>query len=207
MEKLGLTIDNQLILMEKYRLTAEEVLVIDCLFLASIEEGHQEHLVKYFSMPITRTDLRDILLSLQTKGIIVKTYKIPEKGSKFDPESVIFNQNFLNNYKKFSGDLGIELTETYPSMAIIQGREFDLKNWAKKFKTEEDFYYAYGKAIGWKEEKHREVLSLLTWAKNNNCNLLNRNIAEFVMSKGWERVKELKNGDSVVMHFDTLKDL
>lgn len=86
--------------MEKYRLTAEEVLLIDLLFLASIEEGHKEYLVKYFTMPVTRTNLRDLLLSLQAKGIITKQYKVPDKGQKFDPECVIFNQNFLNNYRK-----------------------------------------------------------------------------------------------------------
>lgn len=85
-------------MMEKYRLTAEEVLLIDLLFLASIEEGHKEYLVKYFTMPVTRTDLRDLLLSLQAKGIITKSYKVPDKGQKFDPECVVFNQNFLNNY-------------------------------------------------------------------------------------------------------------
>ena len=63
MEKLSLTVDNQLVMMEKYRLTAEEVLLIDLLFLASIEEGHKEYLVKYFTMPVTRTNLRDLLLS------------------------------------------------------------------------------------------------------------------------------------------------
>lgn len=42
--------------MEKYRLTAEETLLIDLLFLASIEEGHKEYLVKYLNMPIENQD-------------------------------------------------------------------------------------------------------------------------------------------------------
>lgn len=192
--------------MEKYRLTAEEVLLIDLLFLASIEEGHKEYLVKYFTMPVTRTNLRDLLLSLQAKGIITKQYKVPDKGQKFDPECVIFNQNFLNNYRKFSGDLGAEFLMTYPHNGLINGVEVPLNNWAKKFSTEEEFYYAYGKSIGWKQDKHNEVLELIRWAKDNNCNLLNMNIADFMISKIWQNISELKNGDGT-MRFDTIKSI
>lgn len=199
-----MTVDNQLIMMEKYRLTAEEVLLIDLLFLASVEEGHKEYLVKYFTMPVTRTDLRDLLISLQNKGIITKQYKIPDKGQKFDPECVIFNQNFLNNYRKFSGDLGAEFFMEYPSVAIINGVEAPLKNYAKKFTTEEEFFYAYGKAIGWKQSKHEEILELLKWAKDNNCNLLNMNIADFVISKMWNSVEELKDGEGTMSFSPTV---
>ena len=56
-------------MIEKYQLTAEEVLLIDLLFLASIEEGHKEYLVKYFTIPIVRSELRTLLTSLQNKGL------------------------------------------------------------------------------------------------------------------------------------------
>lgn len=193
-------------MMEKYHLTAEESLVIELLFLASIEEGHSEYLVKYFTIQIDRTELRDILISLQDKGIIVKSYKIPSKGQKFDPEAVEFNKNFLHNYRKFSGELGQEFFKEYPSIAIINGNEAPLKNYAKKFNSEEDFYFHYGKAIGWKLEKHLEVIELIKWAKDNNCTLLNMNIADFTISKMWRSIKELKEGDGV-MQFDTTKEI
>lgn len=193
-------------MMEKYHLTAEESLVIELLFLASIEEGHSEYLVKYFTIQIDRTELRDILISLQDKGIIVKSYKIPSKGQKFDPEAVEFNKNFLHNYRKFSGELGKEFFKEYPSIAIINGNEAPLKNYAKKFNSEEDFYFHYGKAIGWKLEKHLEVIELIKWAKDNNCTLLNMNIADFTISKMWRSIKELKEGDGV-MQFDTTKEI
>lgn len=193
-------------MMEKYHLTAEESLVIELLFLASIEEGHSEYLVKYFTIQIDRTELRDILISLQNKGIIVKSYKIPSKGQKFDPEAVEFNKNFLHNYRKFSGELGQEFFKEYPSIAIINGNEAPLKNYAKKFNSEEDFYFHYGKAIGWKLENHQEVIELIKWAKDNNCTLLNMNIADFTISKMWRSIKELKEGDGV-MQFDTTKEI
>lgn len=193
-------------MMEKYQLTAEEVLLIDLLFLASIEEGHKEYLVKYFTIPIVRSELRTLLTSLQNKGIITKQYKIPEKGQKFDPECVIFNQNFLSNYRKFSGDLGAEFIQTYPHNGIINGDVVCLNNFAKKFSTEEDFYFAYGKSIGWNKSKHEEVLELVRWAKDNDCNLLNMNIADFTVSKIWQNIAELKNGEGV-MKFDTIKNI
>ena len=193
-------------MMEKYHLTAEESLVIELLFLASIEEGHSEYLVKYFTIQIDRTELRDILISLQDKGIIVKSYKIPSKGQKFDPEAVEFNKNFLHNYRKFSGELGQEFFKEYPSIAIINGNEAPLKNYAKKFNSEEEFYFQYGKAIGWKLDNHQEVIDLIKWAKDNNCTLLNMNIADFTISKMWRSIKELKEGDGV-MQFDTTKEI
>ena len=110
-------------LMEKYSLSAEEVFIINLLFLASIEEGHAEYLVKYFNLNIDKSDLRESLLNLQQKGIITKSYKVPAKGKPFDPEAVEFNKNFLHNYRKFSGELGRELFNEYPSIAIIGGAE------------------------------------------------------------------------------------
>lgn len=190
-------------MMDKYKLTAEEVLVIDLLFRASIEEGNTELLVKYYNLNIDKTELGIMLKSLQDKGIITKHYKIPAKGQKFDPEAVEFNKNFLHNYRKFSGELGIEFFKEFPSIAIINGTEVPLKNYAKKFNSEEDFYYHYGKSIGWKLDKHNEILSLIKWGKENHCNLLTMNIADFVISKMWESVKELKEGDAV-MKFDTI---
>lgn len=197
------TLENQLLLMEKYGLTAEELLVIDLLFRASIEEGHSELLVKYFTMSINRSELRDLLESLQDKGIIVKSYKIPAKGQKFDPEAVEFNKNFLHNYRKFSGELGLEFFNEFPSIALIGGVEAPLKNYAKKFNSEEDFFYHYGKSIGWKQDKHEEIIELIRCGKENDCRLLNMNIADFVISKMWNSISELKNGDGM-MHFDSV---
>lgn len=199
-------LSNQLAMMEKYRLTAEESLLVELLFLASIEEKHDEYLIRYFSLPIDKSDLRDLLLSLQSKGIINKSYKIPAKGIKFDPESVEFNKNFLHNYRKYSGELGIEFFKEYPSIGLIKGIEVPLKNYAKKFNSEEELYFQYGKNIGWKLDKHKEVIELIRWGKENKTNLLTMNIADFVISKMWESLKELKEGDNLLT-FDTTAEL
>lgn len=189
--------------MEKYKLTAEEIMLVELLFLASIEEEHPEYLHKYLNLPIEKTNLRDILVSLQNKGVIVKSYKIPKAGSSFDPESVEFNKLFLNNYRKFSGELGSEFFDEYPSIAIINGSEAPLKNFGKKFNSEEEFFFRYGKNIGWNINTHHEVLNIIKWAKENNCRLLNMNIADFVISKMWTSIKELRDGEGT-MNFDNL---
>ena len=199
-------LSNQLAMMERYCLTAEESLLIELLFLASIEEKHDEYLIKYFNLPIDKSDLRDLLFSLQNKGIINKSYKIPAKGVKFDPEAVEFNKNFLHNYRKYSGELGIEFFKEYPIIGLIKGIEVPLKNYAKKFNSEEELYFQYGKNIGWKLDKHKEVIELIRWGKENKTNLLTMNIADFVISKMWESLKELKEGDNLLT-FDTTAEL
>ena len=202
-----MNLENQLSLMEKYNLTAEEVMFIDLLFSASIEEGHPEFLYRYSVFPPSiRSNFINLLQSLKDKGIIVKSFKIPEEGTIFDPEKVEFNKNFLRNYRKYSGELGKEFLINYPSTCIINGYEVGLKNIAKKFNSVEDFFYAYGKAIGWKESEHNRVINLLQWAKDNQCRLLNMNIADFVISRMWNSIEELKNGEGVV-NFDNLKVL
>lgn len=194
-------------MMEQYRLTAEELLMIELLFIAQPEEGHGEFLTKYLGLPITKTRLRTILLSLQTKGIITKKYKVPKAGQKFDPETVIFNENFMRNYRKYSGELGQELWDAYPPIGIINGKEYDMRNFAKRFFTEDEMFFRYGKNIGWSKDKHKEVLELIDWAKKNKCNLLNKNIADFIISKSWESIKAFKEGHFDEMVFDTITEL
>lgn len=198
-----LELGQQLSLMERYKLTAEEVFLLELLFLASIEEGHQEYLVRYYSISkIINVSIRDLLISLQKKGIINKSFKVPNVGETLDPESIEFNKTFLHNYRKFSGELGKEFFNAYPSIAIINGSEAPLKNYGKKFSSEEDFYFMYGKLIGWNLDKHKHVLELISWGKENRCNLLNMNIADFVISKMWQSIEELRDGNGM-MSFDT----
>lgn len=192
--------------MEKYKLTAEEIMLIELLFLASIEEGHQEYLYKYLNLPINKTNLRDVLMILQNKGIIVKSYKIPPAGSKFDPESVEFNKLFLNNYRKFSGQLGSEFFDEYPSTAVINGSVVSLKNFSKVFDNEDEMFFYYGKSIGWNSENHQKVLDLIKWGKENNCNILNTNIGHFIRSKLWRDIEKFRDGEGIIT-FDNMETI
>lgn len=130
--------------MERYRLTADELFVIELIFLAF--EGKREPIVRWNSLP-GHSKLRPILLSLQEKQILLKSYKIPEQGT-LDLEALQFNNNFIKVYRKTSGELGEELFRAYPNEMIINGVCTPLRNYAKSFKDEEEFFFAYGKAIG-----------------------------------------------------------
>lgn len=168
---------EQLMLMDRFNLTAEENLVIELLFL-TFEGKCTDLLAQYYSLNIEKTGLLEVLKSLQDKGVILKSCKFSKKGEAFDPDTVQFNENFLKYYRKTSGELGEELFNAYPNEAIIQGQAVPLRNYAKKYKDEGEFYFQYGKAIGWNPTKHQHVLDLIKWSKENDHFGLNMNIGD-----------------------------
>ena len=188
MKYIELSFDREIELMTKYQIFPEELLFIKLVFLA--QEGHPEYLSKYFSQMPLRGAPRDTMLSLQEKGIINKSYKIPEKGKTFNPLDIDFNKNFMKSYLQHSYDMGMELFMNYPPYMIINGKQFSLRNIAKSFKNLDDFAFAYGKAIKFDVEKHKEIIELVEWAKE--VNILNFGIIEFITSLKWLELKELK---------------
>jgi hypothetical protein len=194
---IELSFDREIDLMIKYQVYAEELLFIKLVFLA--QEGHVEYLSKYFSQMPLKGAPRDTMLSLQEKGVINKSYKIPEKGQTFNPLDIEFNKNFMKSYLQHSYDMGMELFMKYPNFIIINSKQFSLKNIAKVFKSIDDFAFAYGKAIQFNIDKHNEILELLDWAKE--VNILNYGIVEFITSLKWNEIKELK--DSGLTTFNT----
>lgn len=203
MEKLSLTIENELAILERYKLTAEEWLIIRLLFLASEEERKQDYLLRYLSY---RTDLSfsSIISSLQEKEIILKSYKI-RKGEAFKPEDIPFNKVFLNNYFKYSLELGIDLFKHYPVSMIVNGVTHSMRGTQGKYRDLDDMFLAYGKAIRNNPITHKEVIELLEWGKENN--LVNTGMAEFIASKGWISLRDMKEGDAVVVNMDNVTTL
>lgn len=197
MKYIELSIDREIDLMIKYQLFPEELLFVKLVFLA--QEGHPEYLSKYFSQMPLKGAPRDTLSSLQDKSVIIKTYKIPEKGQNFSPSDVEFNKIFMKAYLQHSHSMGMELFMAYPSFMIINGKQFSLKNIAKVFKSMDDFTFAYGKAIQFNIDKHNEILELLQWGKD--VNILNYGIIEFITSLKWMEIKELR--DSGLTTFNT----
>ena len=185
-------IEKELSILDKYSLTPEELV-----FLAQEEENHPEYLAKYLNLNIKKESTRDVLISLQEKGVILKTYKIPNKGESFYPDDVLFNKLFLSTYIKNSGELGIELYNNYPLNIFVGGVRYSLRNISKKFNSFEEFCYAYGKAIKFDPNTHKEVMDILEQAKESN--LINTGICEFVISMKWLELKDIldKGGISV----------
>ena len=194
MKQIELTIDRELDFMIKYQLFPEELLITQLIFLA--QEDHGEYLNKYFSQMPLKGAPRDTLLALQEKGIINKSYKIPEKGATFNPRDVDFNKVFLKSYMQHSGDLGMELFMAYPSFVNIGGRQCSLKNISKLYKSMDDFCFAYGKAIKFNAEMHSKIMSLLEFGKENQ--LIHYGISEFLISLKWLEIEELKNSGNTL---------
>ena len=189
--------------MIKYQIFPEELLFIKLVFLA--QEGHPEYLSKYFSQMSLKGAPRDTMLSLQEKGIINKSYKIPEKGQTFNPLDIDFNKNFMKSYLQHSYDMGMELFMEYPSNIVIKQKTYSLRNIAKYYKSIDDFAFNYGKIIRFDLDKHKQIMNLLIWGKENN--LLNCNICEFIISQKWIELQEWKESGNVIGEIDNISML
>nr|DAD59544.1 MAG TPA: hypothetical protein [Bacteriophage sp.] len=146
---------------------------------------------------------REVILSLQNKGIILKSYKVPNEGEAFDPYSIPFNKNFIKNLYRCSFEMGKELFEVYPQFGIIGTSTVPLRTVAKKFDSLEEAYFRYGKSIRWNEEKHNQIIELVRWAKDNN--IINCSLASFIINQGWIDLGALKNGNGANVNFNAIK--
>ena len=178
--------------MASYKLTESELMLVYLTFLAQDEQGgHTEYFVKWLSNG-GQERLRSLFESLKEKGIIKKSYN-PES---YIPNEIEFNKTFLKSWAKNTGEMGQELFETYP--AFVQssnGKLLPLRNISKRFCSLEEFFFHYSTLIGHSAEKHAEIIELLKWGKENGH--VNYSILEFVISRKWTELKELRdNGNS-----------
>ena len=131
---MSISYDNQLIILEKYKLTPNEYYTL--MLLLNVEDSPKD-LLRYLNISNEHKKIfRDNLISLQEKGIILKTYKIPKEGEKFNPLDVQINKNITKTFWKASFELGSELFETYPLFAIINGNPVSIRSISKKFKIQ-----------------------------------------------------------------------
>lgn len=186
--------------MTKYGLTADELFVIRLIFYA--QDDHEEYIQRFFSQNELTKPLREILISLQEKGIINKSYTIPESGQSFNARDVDFNKTVMKSFLQHSSEMGMELFMAYPSHTVIDGKMFSLRNISKLYKSIDEMSFNYGKSINFAPEKHQEVLELLEWGKDNN--LIRSGICDFISSMGWITLKELKDNDMGIFNTNTL---
>ena len=152
-----------------------------------------------------RGNTRELLTGLQNAGVITKTYKVPEKGSTFNPLDVPINKNLVKDFYKCSFELGKELFEIYPMFGIINGETVGIRSISKKFDSLEDFYRFYGKTIRWKPEIHEHIIELVKWAKEKN--LIVCSLANFVVDHKWDELEALRNGDVANIDFNAVRQL
>ncbi len=205
MKNLTLNLEEEISILSKYRITPNELTFIKTLLILQDEEN--EDLFKDYieSLYVCNVKLREVLISLQKKEIILKSYKIPSEGESFDPYSIPFNKNFIKSLYKSSFELGKELFEIYPQMTVINGSLVTLRGVSKHFDSLEACYFRYGKAIGWNQERHEKVLDLIKWAKERD--IIKQSLSSFVINNSWLDLEAIRNGDSGNYNFDTIKAL
>lgn len=205
MKNLTLNLEEEISILSKYRITPNELTFIKTLLILQDEEN--EDLFKDYieSLYVCNVKLREVLISLQKKEIILKSYKVPSEGESFDPYSIPFNKNFIKSLYKSSFELGKELFEIYPQMTVINGSLVTLRGVSKHFDSLEACYFRYGKAIGWNQERHEKVLDLIKWAKERD--IIKQSLSSFVINNSWLDLEAIRNGDSGNYNFDTIKAL
>lgn len=196
-------LEEELSILEKYRLSPTELFSVQTILLA--QDNDCEFLIRFNNI-LTLIDIkfRNILISLQNKGIILKSFKIPEEGNTLKLEDIPFNKGFIKTFYKSSFELGKELFEIYPMFGEINGNVIPLRGVAKYFNSLEDFYRFYGKSIKWNPELHNKIIELVKWAKDNTT-FLNCSISSFCINQMWNELEALKNGDIANINFNAVK--
>lgn len=204
--KLTIQLEDELVVLDKYGLTPNELMLIKTLFIFQ-EEEESELFGKYIKvLKNSGINLRDLLISLQNKGIILKTYKIKEAGQEFNPNDIPFNKNFTKNLYKCSFELGKELFESYPQFnTLSNGNIVTLRGVSKHFDSLEQAYLKYSKYINWDIEKHNQIIELVNWAKEKN--LIVQSLSSFIINNAWLDLQSMRDGDTMNINYDTIREL
>ena len=192
--KLTLDIENEVELLDKYKLTCNELMFIRVTLIFQ-DESNEELFKNYFkAIKNTGINVRELLVSLQQKGVILKSYKIPAEGTALNPMTIEFNKNFLKQLYRSSFEMGKELFEAYPQFATLSnGSVVTLRGVSKHFNSLEDAYYRYGKCIKYNNDLHKEIIDLVNWGKDNN--IICQSMSSFIINNNWHDLKALRDGD------------
>ena len=203
--QLTTNLEEEIALLEKYGLTADELLFIRCVLI--LQDDNNEELFKslFKVLKQQKVNLKDLLVSLQEKSIILQSYKIPAVGQVFDPHSVQINKNFIKNLYKSSFELGKELFENYPQFGLINNNQVPLRGVSRFFNSLEDSYFRYGRCISWNPEKHKEIIELVKWGKENN--LINKSLGAFIVDNSWNDLAAMKDGEVGNYNYSTIREL
>lgn len=178
-------------IMGHWNLTADEALLIWLTLAARDEEGHPEYFNQWYNGG-GKERLKDLFQSLKDKGFIHKNYD----PDGYNPNDIEFNASMIKAWWKYSNALGQEFLSAYPSFANINGRLCPLKDITKsKCTSLDEFFFFYSSQIGHNVQRHKEIIDLIQWGKQNNYPF--GNVAAFVASNGWTLIKELRDNPNL----------
>lgn len=203
--KLTLDLEQEIALLEKYKLSSTELFFIRVLLIFQ-DENNEIIFANYIkTLKLAGINLRNVMQSLQDKGIILKSYQIPKEGMEFNPYKIEINKNFIKTLYKCSFELGKELFEHYPQFNTINGQMVSLRGVSKHFDSLEDAYCKYGRYIKWNPEVHKEIIELVDWAKEHN--LICQSLSSFIINNAWLDLQSMKEGDTMNINYDTIREL
>ena len=198
MEHFKFNIDNELALLERYKLEPTELFTVKVILLAK-EEGEYEWLQRFAQI----VNLRKIIVSLQEKGIILKSWKLPKEGSRLIIEEVPFNQNFQKQFFRASFEMGQELFEVYPQSTYVNGSLYNLKRVSKHFDSLEQAFLKYSKYIKNNPDTHQHIIELIQWGIDNGYNF--STLDSFIIDNSWLAIEAMKNGEGINVNTETIK--
>lgn len=206
-KKFNYSIDDDIAFQEKYQITPTELFVLKIILLLQEDTQDEDYLKRFLQISDNKECFRDTLQSLQNKGLILKSYKIPNKGEPFNPYDIAINKVLIKNMHKASFDLGQELMEVYPRYGMINGEMVPLHGVSKRFGSREDFFRFYSKIINWNPETHSKIIELIKWEQANNVGFLNMTVLSFVIDHRWEALQDIKDGKLSNVTFNTIESL
>lgn len=181
--------------MSQYKLDSNELMCIKVILLA--QDGEYEYLQNFAQV----CKLRLLLTTLQSKGIILKSYKLPKEGSSFVPEDVQFNQNFLKKYYRSAYEMGEELFYTYPQSCVVNNQVFNLRSVSHKFDSLEDAFAKYAKQIKNNPDVHKEILDNIRWGIENGYNFTT--LDRFIVDRAYEALKAFREGNTININLES----
>lgn len=201
---LELSIEQDIQVLSKYKLTCLELFFIKCLHLASNGDQYN-NLENFLTSYVNEINLKDLLQSLVDKKVInqsslkINTLELLQKY----PTNIIFNKNFEKAYLIDASVLFEEVWNHYPFNVYINGSPVDLRliN-SKEYRNATEVAIAYAKLIKFNKETHNRIIEALDYAVQNN--LIYTNIVTFIISKGWERIWRIMEGEDSNLTFNNV---
>ena len=184
--------------MDEYKLNPNELFLIKVILLA--QDGEYEYLQDFAII----CKIRPLIESIQNKGIILKSYKLPKEGSKFIPEDVQFNINFLKKYYRSAFEMGEELFYTYPQSAVVQGTVYNLRSVSKRFDSTEQAFQKYAKAIKNNPELHSQIIDDIRWGIENDYRGFTT-LDRFIIDRGWESLHSIRSGEGTNINLEAIQ--
>lgn len=176
-------------------LTPSELFILRLLFLA--QDGDTSLINNYISNADNGKEVFKVVLkSLQNKGIILASFKMPKEGEILKYTDIPINKNFVKKFIKESNQIGKEFFDAYPPFIYINGKMASIKNITKAglFSIDE-FCFFYGRQLKLSSVKHERVMEALEYGKEHN--LINYSILEFIASQKWNEIEYIRSSGEV----------